>query len=119
MRTEERLHGGGSHFDFDIVLFDLLTGRRVILEVTRVTITQASVAGSGILASFDAALSILRERCEEANVSAVVENDEGNTQFIPIFLPPAAASVLVRTRSLRRSTSTPIRMGVGPCLWAA
>ena len=87
-RTEVRIHGGGGQFDFDIVFFDRLTGRRVMLEVTRVAITQATVAGSGILASFDAALSILRtrerERCEEANVSAVVENDEGNTQFIPI-----------------------------------
>ena len=63
-RTEVRIHGGGGQFDFDIVFvfFDRLTGRRVMLEVTRVAITQASVAGSGILASFAAALSILRTR---------------------------------------------------------
>ena len=73
---------------FDLALFDLLTGRRVMLKVTRVAITQASVAGSGIPASFDATLSIIRtrdrERCAETDVSAVVENDEGNTQLIPI-----------------------------------
>ena len=31
-RTEVRIHGGGCHFDFSTVLFDLLTGGRVALD---------------------------------------------------------------------------------------
>jgi hypothetical protein len=58
-----------------------------MLKVTRVAITQASAAGSAILANFDAVLSIPRtrerERCTETDVSEVVENDMGNTKFIP------------------------------------
>ena len=46
----------------DIVYFDRKTNKRVVLEITRVAITQASISGSGVHAGPDAVLSILRAR---------------------------------------------------------
>ena len=65
-------------------------GRKVVLECSRLAITQSSIAGSGALAGPSAVLNLLRAkenaRCTEARVSAVVDNDEGNTLFIPIVI---------------------------------
>ena len=89
-RTEVRLSGPAGNYDCDVVYFDRKTHERVVLEITRVAITQASISGSGVLAGPDAVLSILRARERErrrcARVSAIVEHDEGNTLFIPIVL---------------------------------
>ena len=64
--------------------------KRIVLEITRVAITQASISGSGVLAGPDAVLSILRARERErrrcARISAIAEHDEGSTLFIPIVL---------------------------------
>ena len=90
VRTEVRLSGPAGHYDCDVVYFDRKTHKRIVLEITRVAITQASISGSGVLAGPDAVLSILRARERErrrcARISAIVEHDEGNTLFIPIVL---------------------------------
>ena len=50
----------------DVVYFDRKTHKRIVLEITRVAITQASISGSGVLAvGPDAGLSILRARERE------------------------------------------------------
>ena len=45
-RTEVRLPGPAGNYDCDIVYFDRKTHKRVVLEITRVAITQASISGS-------------------------------------------------------------------------
>ena len=89
-RTEVRLSGPAGNYDCGVVYFDRKTHKRVLLEITRVAITQASISGSGVLACPDAALSILRARERErrrcARISDIAEHDEGNTLFIPIVL---------------------------------
>ena len=64
-RTEVRLSGPAGNYDCDIVYFDRKTHKRVVLEITRVAITQASISGSGVLAGPDAVLRILRARERE------------------------------------------------------
>ena len=58
------LSGPARNYDCDATYFDRKTHKRVVLEITRVTITQASISGSGVLAGPDAVLRILcaRER---------------------------------------------------------
>ena len=93
-RTEVRLSargvdGTGVSYDSDVVYFEP-DGRKVVLECTRFAITQSSIAGSGALAGPSAVLNLLRAkenaRCNEARASAIVDNDEGNTLFIPIVI---------------------------------
>ena len=105
-----------------IVYFDRKTHKRVVLEITRVAITQASISGSGVLAGPDAVLSILRARERErrrcARISAIVEHDEGNTLFIPIVLTscggfgPSAQKYLKHIYGRARENSCS-DMGVG------
>ena len=94
VRTEVRLgargeDGVGLTYNGDLVYF-LPDGRRVLLECSRLTITQSSIAGSGSLAGPSSVLNLLRiaenARRDHARASAIVENDEGNTLFIPIVL---------------------------------
>ncbi len=47
-RTEVRLSGPSGNYDCDAVYFDRKTHMRVVLEITRVAITQASISGSGV-----------------------------------------------------------------------
>ena len=84
-RTEVRLSGPAGNCDFDVVYFDCKTHKRIVLEITRVAITLASISGFGVLAGPDAVLITLRAR-ERARISAIVEHDEGSTLFIPIVL---------------------------------
>ena len=65
MQTEVRLSGPAGHCDCDVVYFDRKTYKRIVLEITRVAITQASIFNSGVLAGPDAILSILRARERE------------------------------------------------------
>ena len=58
--TEVRLSGPARNYDCDVAYFDRKTHKRVVLEIVRVAITQASISGSGVLAGPDAVLSILR-----------------------------------------------------------
>jgi hypothetical protein len=94
VRTEVRFSargedGVGLTYNGDLVYF-LPDGRRVLLECSRLTITQSSIAGSGSLAGPSSVLNLLRiaenARRDHARASANVENDEGNTLFIPIAL---------------------------------
>ena len=75
------------YLNSDVVYFEP-DGRKVLLECSRLAITQSSVAGSGALAGPSAVLNLLRAkenaRCNEARASAIADNDEGNTLFIPI-----------------------------------
>ena len=70
----------------DIVYFDRKTHKRVVLEITRVAITQASISGSGVLAGPDAVLSILRARERERRRCAGISCYCCATLFIPIVL---------------------------------
>jgi hypothetical protein len=102
--------------------FNRKTHKRVVLEITRVAITQASISGSGVLAGPDAVQSILRARERErrrcARISAIVEHDEGNTRFIPIVLTscggfgPSAQKYLKHIYSRARENNCS-DMGVG------
>ena len=94
VRTEVRLSargedGTGVFYDSDVVYHDR-DGRKVVLECSRLAITQSSIAGSGALAGPSAVLNLLRAkenaRSNHARASAVVDNDEGNTLFIPIVI---------------------------------
>ena len=90
VRTEVRPSGPAGNFDCDVAYFDRKTHKRIVLEITRVAITKASISGSGVLAGPDAVLRILRARERErrrcGRISAIAELDEGNTLFIPIVL---------------------------------
>ena len=61
-----------------------------MLECSRLAITQSSIAGSGALAGPSAVLNLLQAqeyvRRNEARASAIADNDEGNTHFIPIAI---------------------------------
>jgi len=94
VRTEVRLSargvdGSAVSYDADVVYFEP-DGRRVVLECSRLAITQSSIAGSGALAGPSAVLNLLQAkenaRRNEARASAIVDNDEGNTLFIPIVI---------------------------------
>ena len=75
------------HYDCDVVYFDLKTHKRIVLEISRVAITRASISGSGVLAGPGEVPSIPRARERErrrcARISAIAEHDEGNNLFIP------------------------------------
>ncbi len=55
-QTEVRLSGPAGILGCSVVYFDRKTHRRVVLEITRVAIIEASISGSGVLAGPDAAL---------------------------------------------------------------
>ncbi len=65
VRTEVHLSGPAGHYDCDVIYFDRKTHKRIVLEITRVAITKASISGSGVLAGPDAVLRILRARERE------------------------------------------------------
>ena len=79
VRTEVRLSGPAGHYDCDVVYFDRKTHKRIVLEITRVAITRASISGSGVLAGPDAVLSIIRAHEREqrrcARMPAFAEHD--------------------------------------------
>jgi hypothetical protein len=116
--TEVRLSaqgvdGPGVFYDSDVVYFEP-DGRKVVRECSRLAITQSSIAGSGALAGPSAVLNLLRAkenaRSNHARASAVVDNDEGNTLFIPIvitscggFGPSACAFSRKSSRLLKRT----------------
>ena len=117
-----RLSGPAGHYDCDVVYFDRKRHKRIVLEITRVAITQDSSSGSGVLAGPDAALSILRaperERRRCARISATAEHDEGDTLLIPIVITscggfgPSAQKYLEHVYGRARENSCS-DMGVG------
>jgi hypothetical protein len=104
-----------------------------LLESSRFTITQRPIAGSGSLAGPSSALNIHRTaesaRRDHARASAVVENDEGITLFIPITLtfcggigPSARAFLIEASQAATTNGSWAIASGqpevltTDPCL---
>ena len=121
--------GTRASYDSDVAYFEP-DGRKVVIECSRLAITQSSIAGSGALAGPSAVLNLLRAkenaRCNKARASAIVDNDEGNTLFIPIvitscggFGAPSPSTVLPeRVRIFQEniqcfSDSSVKRMGTG------
>ncbi len=89
----------------------------MVLEITRVAITQALIFGSSVLAGPDAVLRIFRARERErrhcARIAAVVENDEGNSLFIPIVLTSCGGFGPSAQRNLGARENSCSDMGFG------
>ena len=59
--SAQGVDGTGVSYDSDIVFFEQ-DGRKVVLECSRLAITQSSIAGSGALAGPSAVLNLLRAK---------------------------------------------------------
>jgi hypothetical protein len=91
----------------DVVYVDNVSGKRVILEVSVVTVgSDSSLAGSA-RAGLEGTTALLREREEEKRNHAVIQkllNDSGNqTIFTPIAMSASGAMVLLVISFLRKA----------------